>query len=140
MPPIGGLLNRAGARPPLAAAFGRRYGLDAAVRFEPGAGPARRLEQVRELARELESVFLTVLLGEMRKSAGKGTLVGNSAGERTFAPFLDAERAKAMTDAGGFGIADVLVAQIGRRYAALAAAEDARAGEAVQGTRVDVGG
>jgi len=113
------VLNNVGGSKPLAtAAFSRRYGLDPSVRFDPAASPAEKLQKVRELAQELESVFLTVLLGVMRRNAQPGSLVGNSAGEKTFAPFLDAERARAMSDSGGFGVAEALVEQIGRRYAA----------------------
>ena len=116
----GAMLNRAGSGSASAPMIGRRFGLDPSVAFDPGSTPAEKLEQVRELALELESVFLTVLLGQMRNTVGEGTLVGNSAGERTFAPFLDAERAKAMVANGGFGIADALVSQIGLRYQAVA--------------------
>ncbi len=116
----GAMLNRAGSGGVSAPMIGRRFGLDPSVAFDPDSTPAEKLEQVRELALELESVFVTVLLGQMRKTVGEGTLVGNSAGERTFAPFLDAERAKAIVGNGGFGIADALVAQIGLRYQAVA--------------------
>jgi len=112
------LSGACGSKPPVAAALSRRYGLDPSVRFDPDASPAEKLRKVRELATELESVFLTVLLGVMRRSVQTGTIVGNSAGEKTFVPFLDAERARVIADRGGFGVADALVGQIGRRYAA----------------------
>lgn len=115
-------LASAGGWRPTTAALSRRYGLDPEAGLDPAATPAERLDRVRQLAGELESVFLTVLLGAMRRTAGRNSLVGNSAGERTFAPFLDAERARAIAERGGLGVADALVAQIGRRYAEAAAA------------------
>ena len=104
------------------ATLSRRYGIDPAAPTAP-AGAAQtaagKLDRIKQLAKELESVFLSTLLGIMRESAqSTGSLLGNSAGEKIFAPFLDSERARAMVETGGFGIADSLVRQLGSRYAA----------------------
>lgn len=60
-----------------------------------------------EAAKELEAAFLA----EMLKSAGLGetpSAFGGGVGEDQFASFLRQERAKAMVDAGGIGLAQQL--------------------------------
>ncbi len=62
-------------------------------------------ERLRDVARDLEVSFLTVML----RSAGVGEsrdAFGGGAGEDQFASFLAAEHARALVDRGGLGLAE----------------------------------
>jgi Rod binding domain-containing protein len=62
-------------------------------------------QRLRDVARELEVSFLTVML----RTAGVGEsrdAFGGGAGEEQFASFLAAEHARALVDRGGLGLAE----------------------------------
>lgn len=73
----------------------------------PGRRASRGDAALRAAAEKLEASFLA----EMLKSAGLGTprdSFGGGAGEAQFASFLREEQARAMTRAGGLGLAESL--------------------------------
>jgi Rod binding domain-containing protein len=79
---------------------------DTAVPPSPRAPTERPGDQrLRDIARELEVSFLTVML----RTAGVGEsrdAFGGGAGEEQFASFLAAENARALVDRGGLGLAE----------------------------------
>jgi Rod binding protein len=79
----------------------------------PAAG--RRTQddaKLKAACREMEAVFLNMLLGEMRKSVPKGGLIDESSGEEIMRSMLDSELTKNMSQAGGIGLADMLYRQL----------------------------
>ena len=64
-------------------------------------------ENLRHLSRELEAQFIA----EMLKGAGLGEVpeeFGGGIGEEQFTSFLREQQALAMTNAGGFGLAEAI--------------------------------
>ena len=81
-----------------------------------GPAPARApAEDKAKAAREFEQVFLA----EMLKHAGLGktSAFGGGIGEDQFQSFLVNEQARAMTEAGGIGLARVIEAALEARDA-----------------------
>jgi Rod binding domain-containing protein len=76
---------------------------------QPAGAPAAKPEdQLMAVAQSLEAAFLS----EMLKSAGIGETpeeFGGGAGEDQFASFLRDEQAKQMTQAGGIGLAQLMI-------------------------------
>ncbi|MFE3836643.1 rod-binding protein [Pseudogemmobacter sonorensis] len=63
-------------------------------------------------ARELETVFLTEMLGHAGLGEGRGSF-GGGIGEAQFASFLRAEQARMIVDRGGIGLAESLFRAMG---------------------------
>lgn len=88
-----------------------------ALASSTGAGedPAR----VRELAHQFESLFIAQMLRQMRQSM---TMMGDESeqgeGAKTFGPMsdtIDSELARQLSEAGGMGIADVIIESFQRQ-------------------------
>lgn len=62
--------------------------------------------------KELEGVFLHLLLKEMRKSVPEGGLLGDSPAQKMFQEMLDEVYAQKMADSGQLGIAKSMADQI----------------------------
>ena len=83
----------------------------------PGAtaGQPRAAEEdakLRAACRDLEAVFLNLLMTQMRKTVPKSSLVGGGNQEEIFRSMLDSETTKNMARAGGMGLADMLYRQL----------------------------
>lgn len=71
-----------------------------------------RAEALMERARELESAFLSEMLGHAGLSAESGKF-GGGIGEEQFSSFLRHEQAKLMVKQGGIGLAEQLFRAMG---------------------------
>ena len=72
-------------------------------------------EQIREAAKEFESVFLFQMLKQVRNSIHKEEgLMNGGLGEEMFTGMLDEEYAKVMANSNSTGLADVIYEQMSR--------------------------
>ncbi|MBP2649970.1 MAG: Flagellar protein FlgJ [Firmicutes bacterium] len=71
--------------------------------------------KLKASCREMESVFLDLLLKQMRQTVPKSELMSKSSGEETMQSMLDGEVTKDMAKAGGMGLADLLYRQLSER-------------------------
>jgi len=62
---------------------------------------------------EMESLFLSHLLKEMRATVEKSGFIDGGQAEEIFTTLLDVELSKKMSAAGGIGLADILLEQLG---------------------------
>lgn len=67
--------------------------------------------KLKKTCQDLESVFLNIMMTNMRKTVDKSKLVDSSQ-EETITSMLDAEMTKNMAKAGGIGLADMLYRQL----------------------------
>jgi flagellar protein FlgJ len=83
------------------------FGLDAGGTFAPGNRPT-----VRQAAGEMETMFLSMLLKEMRQSLGEegGLFAGDQAD--VYGGLFDFYMSKHLADAGGLGLASTWAAQL----------------------------
>ena len=63
---------------------------------------------------EFESLFVKIMLKEMRATVGKGGLLDGGYAEDIFQDMLDDEYAKGMTRNAGFGLADSVYIELTR--------------------------
>lgn len=71
--------------------------------------------RLKEACRGFESLFIRVLLKEMRSTVTKSTIFGDRREERYFTEMLDDSLAESMAESGGIGLADVLYDQLARQ-------------------------
>jgi flagellar protein FlgJ len=83
-----------------------------AVANPAGARDAQEDAKLKAACKEMEAVFLNLLLKEMRKTVPKTGLVGNSSQEDIMRSLLDSEMTKNMAQAGGAGLAEMLYRQL----------------------------
>ncbi len=67
---------------------------------------------LKQTCKDLESVMVSIVLRSMRATVPKDSLYGDSLGTDVFTSMLDDEYAKKISDAGGFGLADMLYKQL----------------------------
>jgi flagellar protein FlgJ len=65
----------------------------------------------------MESLFIGHMLAEMRKTVPKSGFMSGGQAEEIYTSLMDAELAKQMAGAGGFGLSTVLLEQLSRREA-----------------------
>ena len=70
--------------------------------------------RLQAACKDMESLFLSYLLKEMRNSVDKSGFITGGKGEEIFTSLLDVEYSKQMSSAGGIGLASVLMQQLGR--------------------------
>ena len=71
------------------------------------------LKRLHQAASQLEGVFLQMVMSAMQDTVPKDSIFGQeSAGETTWQDMLTNQRAQAVADQGGFGIAKVLEQQL----------------------------
>ncbi len=104
-------------------------------------------EQVREAAREFESLLVHQLLKSMRATIPQGGMMDGGYGEQVFGDMLDMEYARLGQGQGGFGLADLVAEQLGAsnempaaRPAAARAAARSYQGQAPGGFMMPVAG
>ncbi|MBM3463045.1 MAG: flagellar biosynthesis protein FlgJ [Armatimonadetes bacterium] len=73
---------------------------------------AREDAKLKEAVQQFEQVFLKQLFSEMRKSVPKTNLMGEGKEQEMFEGMLDDERAKAWSQSGGIGLADMMYQQM----------------------------
>lgn len=74
--------------------------------------------QARHAAEEFESMFLSQMLAPMFEGLDTDGLGGGGMGEEIFRPMLIEQYAKAISNAGGVGLADSIIAELNRLQAA----------------------
>ncbi|WP_371363136.1 hypothetical protein SRRS_40950 [Sporomusa rhizae] len=77
---------------------------------------AKRKEdaKLKTACKDMEAVFLNMMLTQMRATVPKGNLIGESSGEKIMQSLLDTELTKNMSQAGGIGLADMLYRQLSK--------------------------
>lgn len=80
------------------------------------AAIAKRKEdaKLKTACKDMEAVFLNMMLTQMRATVPKGNLLGESSGEKIIQSLLDTELTKNMSQAGGIGLADMLYRQLSK--------------------------
>jgi flagellar protein FlgJ len=69
--------------------------------------------RLRAACMEMESLFLTHLLKELRATVDKSGFISGGRGEEIFTSLLDVELSKKMSAAGGIGLSSLLLEQLG---------------------------
>ena len=69
--------------------------------------------QLQNTCRDMESLFLSYLLKEMRATVDKSGFISGGKAEEIFTSLLDVEYSKQMSSAGGIGLASLLIKQLG---------------------------
>jgi murein DD-endopeptidase MepM/ murein hydrolase activator NlpD len=84
----------------------------------PGAAPARaaELQRVKQLAQEFEAMIMTQMLRGMRRSMLSEEDREQGLGNESMIDTIDIELGRALSRAGGFGLADVLAKAIEARH------------------------
>jgi Rod binding domain-containing protein len=82
-----------------------------------GRTPAQPEPELARACQEMESLFLTYLLKEMRATVPKNGLLSGGKAEEIYTSLADAELAKDLAARGGIGISQVLLTQLGRTQA-----------------------
>jgi peptidoglycan hydrolase FlgJ len=81
-------------------------------------GAAEPSADIKRVAAEFESVFISEMLAPMFEGLETDGLGGGGMGEETFRPMLIERYAEAISRAGGIGIAASIVAELQRMQAA----------------------
>lgn len=82
------------------------------VTATPRDAAAHKREQMEKAAKAFEAVFLRQMIGSMRQAKLGEDILGGSSTEQ-FREMSDAKLADSMAEKGGFGIAELLLAQFG---------------------------
>ncbi len=69
--------------------------------------------KLQAACRDMESLFLTYLLKEMRATVNKSGFISGGKAEEIFTSLLDVELSKKMSSAGGIGLSPLLLQQLG---------------------------
>jgi flagellar protein FlgJ len=77
--------------------------------------PQAEAQLLKEACRGFESLFIRILLEEMRKTVTQSSVFGSRREEWYFTEMLDDSLADAMAESGGVGLADVLYDQLARQ-------------------------
>ena len=73
--------------------------------------------RLREVCAEMESLFISHLLKEMRATVEKSGFIDGGQAEEIFTSLLDVEISKKMSAAGGIGLSAILLEQLGAKAA-----------------------
>ena len=77
-----------------------------------GQRALKKDKELREVASEFESLFITQMLKVMRESVPESELLPKSQGEKVFRSMLDQEYAKIAAHSGKFGLGPLLYEQL----------------------------
>jgi len=89
-------------------------GLGAGSVAARGGAGIDRSSKLYEQCREFESIFVNMMLKEMRGTVEKSGLIDGGQAEDIFSDMLYDEYAKGMTKAAGFGLADSVYLELSR--------------------------
>jgi peptidoglycan hydrolase FlgJ len=81
-------------------------------------------DEIRRVAEEFESVFLTEMLAPMFEGVETDGLGGGGDGEKMFRPMLIERYAQAIAKAGGIGLADSVMSELARLQTTIPEADD----------------
>jgi Rod binding domain-containing protein len=94
-------------------------GLQTGVPTTPrAAAPGAEADRLRDTARELEGVFLGLLMKAMRSTVGSGGLFKEGTDTQTYRDMFDQEIGRSMARAGGIGLAQMVLRDQALRQAA----------------------
>ncbi len=68
--------------------------------------------QIRQVSKDFESIFIQMMLKEMRNSVQKSSLMGNSQATQFFESMQDEQLSHQLANAGGIGIGNVIYKQL----------------------------
>lgn len=88
-----------------------------------GQTAGRGMERLQEATRELEGVFLGLLMKAMRSTVGNGGLFRNGSDSQAYRDMFDQEIARSMAKSGGIGLAQMILRDQLRREAAAGSAD-----------------
>jgi flagellar protein FlgJ len=77
-----------------------------------GAAQSSDNSKLKTVCRDMEAVFLNILMQKMRDTVPKSGLTGDTSGEDVMRSMLDTEMTKEMAKAGGIGLADMMYRQL----------------------------
>jgi len=69
--------------------------------------------QLRAACSEMESLFINYLFKEMRATIDKSGFISGGRGEEIFTSLLDVELSRNIAGAGGIGLSEILLKQLG---------------------------
>ena len=78
------------------------------------ASSGRNDPQLRKACSELESLFITYLLKEMRATIPKSEFLNGGKAEEIYTSMLDSQMARELSAKGGIGLSSVLLDQLDR--------------------------
>ena len=78
---------------------------------ESEGAPARK-QELRDLCRQMEGIFIGTLMRQMRQTIWKSDFLPEGPGADIFKSLYEVEMGERMAQRGGFGIADALYAQL----------------------------
>jgi Rod binding domain-containing protein len=93
----------------------RAEGMGAQSAAARGGATIDRSSKLYEQCREFESIFVNMMLKEMRGTVEKSGLIDGGQAEDIFSDMLYDEYAKSMTKAAGFGLADAVYVELSRQ-------------------------
>jgi hypothetical protein len=77
--------------------------------LNPLAGPKTHSDaELRQVSKNFESIFMQMMLKEMRNSVEKSSLLGNSQATEIFESLHDEQLSKQLSYSGGIGIGDLI--------------------------------
>lgn len=82
--------------------------------------------ELKAAAKQFEAIFIRQMIGSMRTAKLADDILGSDAGNQ-FREMADARTADSLADKGSFGIAEMLVKQLGARMKTVTSATDATA-------------
>ncbi|MEJ2729200.1 MAG: rod-binding protein [Deltaproteobacteria bacterium] len=78
---------------------------------------------MRDVCRQMESLFIHHLLKEMRATIHKSGFIGGGRAEEIYTSMMDAEMAIKISNRGGIGLSEMLLQQIGSRSSQVSESE-----------------
>lgn len=97
------------------AADSRQATEDFAAKMEKAAASIqddKEKAKLKKVCKDMEAVYLNLMLSKMRATVPKSKLMGDSSQEEMFRSLLDSEMTKNLAKAGGMGLADMLYRQL----------------------------
>lgn len=94
---------------------GKSKPTDAAHKTKQQRSSAQEDPQLKEACTQMESLFLSYMLKEMRATVEKSGFISGGQAEEIFTSLLDVEISKKMAARGGIGLSTLLMQQLGGR-------------------------
>jgi flagellar protein FlgJ len=95
---------------------------DAKTRIQRMIGSAKRRpgeaatdSELRDVCRQMESLFIHHLFKEMRATISRSGFISGGRAEEIYTSMLDAEMAAKISERGGIGLSQMLLQQLGAR-------------------------
>jgi flagellar protein FlgJ len=78
-----------------------------------GTAPISDKDTLKETCQQMESIFLSFLLKEMRATINHSGIISGGTAEDIFTSMMDAEMTKGVAARGGIGLTELLMQQLG---------------------------